>query len=101
MTKKNILITGASRGMGFAIAKQLCGMSQNLLLTAKSPDNLRKATNELAAGCPAAVLGFPCDLPTLAWPLRRQSPCGVNLSQQTRCSHSKCGVLYRRGPEQL
>ena len=44
---ENALITGASRGIGFAIAKKLAGNGVNLIITANEADGLKKAKTEL------------------------------------------------------
>ncbi len=41
-----ILITGASRGIGYAIAKKVCLIAEKLLLTSKYPETIAKAVRE-------------------------------------------------------
>jgi NAD(P)-dependent dehydrogenase (short-subunit alcohol dehydrogenase family) len=46
---KTVLITGASRGLGRALARGLAGRGWNLILTARDPAALRTIRDELAA----------------------------------------------------
>ena len=41
------LVTGASRGIGYAIARALAAQGHELLMLAKSPDKLKKAATEI------------------------------------------------------
>jgi len=47
LTNQNVLITGASLGIGSAIAKALVSESPNLILLARSADKLTELSNEL------------------------------------------------------
>jgi NADP-dependent 3-hydroxy acid dehydrogenase YdfG len=47
MEKLKIFITGASRGIGFAIAKRLVNKSEILFISSKNQENIEKAANEL------------------------------------------------------
>lgn len=47
--ERTALITGASRGLGLALARGLAARSWNLILTARDPGRLRSARDELAA----------------------------------------------------
>ena len=59
----NILITGASKGIGFAIAQQFAAHGHNLYLTSKTPSSLEKAVIDLRAQYPLInVEYFPADL---------------------------------------
>jgi len=44
------LVTGASRGIGFAIAQELLGRGASVTITARKPDELNEAAAQLAAG---------------------------------------------------
>jgi len=59
---QNVLITGASMGIGAAIAKALISESPNLILLARSADKLTELSNELkhAAGGEDKIKIFPC-----------------------------------------
>lgn len=50
---KSALITGASRGLGLALARALAERGWNLIIDARGEGALRKAANELAARAPA------------------------------------------------
>jgi short-subunit dehydrogenase len=59
----NIVITGASQGIGFAIAQQFAAQGHNLYLTSKTPSSLEKAVIDLRAQYPLInVEYFPADL---------------------------------------
>jgi NAD(P)-dependent dehydrogenase (short-subunit alcohol dehydrogenase family) len=54
------LVTGASRGIGFAIARELLGRGASVTITARKPDELNAAAEQLAAGGdPGRVLALP------------------------------------------
>jgi 3-oxoacyl-[acyl-carrier protein] reductase len=55
---KVAIITGASKGIGRAIAEQLSGEGVRLVLAARSAGLLA----EVAASCPAGAIAFPADL---------------------------------------
>jgi citronellol/citronellal dehydrogenase len=69
MSKKTIFITGASRGVGLAIAKRFAADGANIAIIAKTvdvnpklPGTLWTARDEIkAAGC-NEVLAIPCDI---------------------------------------
>lgn len=50
LTDRTALITGASRGIGHAIAAVLLARGANVTITARKPDELTAAAEELAAG---------------------------------------------------
>jgi NAD(P)-dependent dehydrogenase (short-subunit alcohol dehydrogenase family) len=50
------LITGASRGLGLALARGLAARGWNLIITAREPERLRAARDELAAVTHVAAL---------------------------------------------
>jgi NAD(P)-dependent dehydrogenase (short-subunit alcohol dehydrogenase family) len=47
-TERTALITGASQGLGLALARTLAARGWNLIITARDPDLLRAARDELA-----------------------------------------------------
>jgi NAD(P)-dependent dehydrogenase (short-subunit alcohol dehydrogenase family) len=54
------LVTGASRGIGFAIARELLGRGASVTITARKPDELAAAADQLVAGGDASrVLALP------------------------------------------
>ncbi|PIQ21633.1 MAG: ketoacyl reductase [Cytophagales bacterium CG18_big_fil_WC_8_21_14_2_50_42_9] len=58
---KTVLITGASRGLGLVMARQLAAEGANLAICARDATELEKARQELTeAG--AQVLAVPCDI---------------------------------------
>jgi NAD(P)-dependent dehydrogenase (short-subunit alcohol dehydrogenase family) len=51
------LVTGASRGIGFAIARELLARGASVTITARKPDELAAAAEQLAEGAdPSRVL---------------------------------------------
>lgn len=63
LTGRAALVTGASRGIGHAIAAELLGRGASVTITARKPDELERAVRELAAGAgdrgAKRVLGVP------------------------------------------
>jgi NAD(P)-dependent dehydrogenase (short-subunit alcohol dehydrogenase family) len=55
------LITGATRGIGLAIARALAAEGCNLIITARDDEALRKLSRELAA-TKIKILAHPCDV---------------------------------------
>jgi NAD(P)-dependent dehydrogenase (short-subunit alcohol dehydrogenase family) len=55
-TQRTALITGASRGLGLALARGLAARGWNLIITARDPERLRAARDELAAITHVAAL---------------------------------------------
>ncbi|APZ91806.1 SDR family NAD(P)-dependent oxidoreductase [Fuerstiella marisgermanici] len=58
---KRVLITGASRGLGLVIARQLADKGARLAICARSADDLREAKRQLEAQG-AEVHTVPCDV---------------------------------------
>jgi NAD(P)-dependent dehydrogenase (short-subunit alcohol dehydrogenase family) len=58
------VITGASKGLGFAMAKEFAASGASVAMLARSPDTLAVAKAELAklAGKGAKVEGYSCDV---------------------------------------
>lgn len=54
--ERTALITGASRGLGLALARGLAARGWNLILTARDPGRLRSVRDELAAVTHVAAL---------------------------------------------
>jgi NAD(P)-dependent dehydrogenase (short-subunit alcohol dehydrogenase family) len=55
------LVTGATRGIGLAIARALAAQGCNLVLTGRDPEALRRISRELASA-KLQVLAQPCDV---------------------------------------
>jgi NAD(P)-dependent dehydrogenase (short-subunit alcohol dehydrogenase family) len=55
------LITGATRGIGLAIARALAAEGCNLIITARDDEALRRLSRELAA-TKIKILAHPCDV---------------------------------------
>lgn len=56
---KVALVTGASRGIGFAIAKTMAEQGCDLVITSRSDSALKKASRELHG---VRILAHPCDV---------------------------------------
>ena len=54
----NIIITGASQGIGYAIAEAFAKAGYNLFLCSKTPANIKAASEQLAAAYPNATIYF-------------------------------------------
>ena len=62
---KNAIITGASRGIGKAIAIELAQEGVNLVLGARNPENLEQAVKEIKENSSVEVIGVPTDVAKL------------------------------------
>src|SRR6476620_8132144 len=62
LTGRAALVTGASRGIGHAIAAELLTRGASVTITARKPDELAAAAKELVAGPAggASDRGLPC-----------------------------------------
>jgi len=58
---KTILITGGSRGLGLALARQLADMHAKIVICARDEEELRKAGDELSYYT-SNFLAIPCDV---------------------------------------
>lgn len=63
---KNAIITGASKGIGKAIARKLAQNGINLVLAARTQSTLDKTVEELKKESKVEVLGISCDVSRLA-----------------------------------
>ena len=59
---KVALITGASKGIGYATGRVLGQEGCRLALTARNPENLERAAAELRKECGVEVIGIPGDM---------------------------------------
>jgi short-subunit dehydrogenase len=59
---KVALITGGSRGLGLAIAREICARRGKVVLLARDPEELNGAKSELMKTGRCEVLTLPCDL---------------------------------------
>jgi NAD(P)-dependent dehydrogenase (short-subunit alcohol dehydrogenase family) len=68
LANRTILLTGASRGLGEAIARQLAAAGARLALLARDPHALDNLANSLraAVGPTHAIAAYPCDLADLS-----------------------------------
>jgi NAD(P)-dependent dehydrogenase (short-subunit alcohol dehydrogenase family) len=62
LTGRSALITGGSKGIGFAIARYLAGEGCSLHLVARSETDLRSAKQKLGSEYGVAVNSYPMDL---------------------------------------
>ena len=63
LTNRRVLVTGASRGIGFGIAEGFLKEKAKVILTGKTPSNVSNAQKALRARyAPERVLGFQGDL---------------------------------------
>lgn len=62
---KNCIITGASRGIGKAIAMRLAQNGVNLVLAARTKDTLDQAVKEIESKVKVRVIGIPTDVSRL------------------------------------
>ena len=58
LTKKTAFITGASRGIGEAVARKLAGHGANVVLAARSEDDVRRIAGEIGDN----ALPLACDV---------------------------------------
>src|SRR6266481_3831481 len=56
------LVTGASRGLGMAFARELAARHHNLVLVARSVEPLQAFASELRRSHPVSVIALPADL---------------------------------------
>ncbi|WP_273843493.1 SDR family oxidoreductase [Rubrobacter calidifluminis] len=59
---RTALITGASRGLGFALARELAGSGWSLVVDAREPEALREAREELSALTQEGVVALAGDV---------------------------------------
>ncbi len=59
---KAAIVTGASKGIGLAIADALVRAGMNVTLTARHHDEVERAAQRLGEGGPGRALGLACDV---------------------------------------
>ncbi len=82
---KTAIITGASRGIGKAIASTVAGLGINLTIAARQEGPLRETAEELAQKYKVRVLAVPCDVTKLG--------DLENLVEKTRKEYGKIDIL--------
>src|SRR3954452_19549283 len=60
-SRKVVLITGGSRGLGLLLARQFAEEGARLAICARDPQELTRAVDDLASSG-AEVLAVPCDI---------------------------------------
>jgi 3-oxoacyl-[acyl-carrier protein] reductase len=70
ITEKTAIITGASTGIGFAIARELAENGARVVLVARTADRLHQAAKVIMQECHAEVLAVPADVSDPAAPER-------------------------------
>ncbi len=65
LQEKNALVTGASRGIGLAIAEGLVAAGMNVMLTSRNASEVEQVAERLDSGLGAA-LGVACDVRSLS-----------------------------------
>src|SRR5688572_3738149 len=59
---KNAIVTGASRGIGFAIARRLAEEGASVVICARNRDGAERAASEIARDTAAKVFGAGTDV---------------------------------------
>ena len=62
---KNAIVTGASKGIGHAIAQRLAKEGVNVVLAARTKATLDEAVKEIKSQSKAKIIGVPCDVSRL------------------------------------
>jgi len=61
-TNKNIVITGASRGIGAATALEFAKLGANIVLIARSPDKINQIADKINESQPNKAIAIACDV---------------------------------------
>lgn len=64
MNGRTAIVTGASKGLGLAVAGQFCACGAEVVLAARGAEALEAARSELAGRYGAKVAAVPCDVST-------------------------------------
>src|ERR1700733_2191480 len=59
---RNAIITGASKGLGLAMAKEFAASGANVAILARSPESLAEAEAIASDGASGKVASFQCDV---------------------------------------
>jgi 3-oxoacyl-[acyl-carrier protein] reductase len=70
ITGKTAIITGASTGIGFAVAREFAENGARVVLVARTADRLHQAAKEIMQECKSEVLAVPADVSDPAEPDR-------------------------------
>jgi hypothetical protein len=62
LSGKTALVTGASRGIGRAVAQALIGAGMNVTVTSRHVDEVTRTAEELSEGGKGRALGVACDV---------------------------------------
>ena len=62
---KNAIVTGASKGIGKAIALKLAQSGANVVLAARNQETLDETISEIKGQCPGQIIGVPTDVAKL------------------------------------
>ena len=68
---KVAVVTGSTRGIGFAIAEALAVTGAHVVVSSRTPDNVQEAARKLSGRGAGEVVGIPCDVrdPEACWRL--------------------------------
>jgi len=62
LTGKSAIVTGGTRGIGYAIAKALLSAGANVAITGRLESDVENATSELGKIGPGTISGYACDV---------------------------------------
>ncbi len=62
LINKTALITGGSKGIGYGVAEEMVKEGMNVVITARTAEDVRKAADKLNKIAPGKALGIRCDV---------------------------------------
>ncbi|MGL4609905.1 MAG: SDR family oxidoreductase [Trueperaceae bacterium] len=62
LTNKTALITGGSKGIGYGVAEAMVREGMNVVITARTAEDVKKAADKLNKIAPGKTLGIRCDV---------------------------------------